>query len=76
MHARLLVVPSTYFATTLPGRSFTIPNVPAGKYTLTVWHERSRVLTKSITVPANGTATENIQLDNEHALSTAKDLKQ
>jgi plastocyanin len=36
--------------------SFAIPNVPAGRYTLKVWHERTPELTQEITVPAGGLA--------------------
>lgn len=40
--------------------SFTIPNIPAGQYTLKVWHERAPELTQQITVPAGG--LEGLQL--------------
>jgi plastocyanin len=74
MHARIFVVPSPYFATTLPGHSFSIANVPPGRYTLKVWHERSHILTKTVTVPANGAVNENITLENVPSHSTtAKD---
>jgi hypothetical protein len=74
MHARIFVVPSPYFATTLPGHSFSIANVPPGRYTLKVWHERSHILTKTVTVPANGAVNENIMLENVPSHSTtAKD---
>lgn len=51
---------------TQPGAdgSFTITNVPAGSYTLKVWHERATELTRQITVPAGGLAlSEPLQLD-------------
>jgi plastocyanin len=44
--------------------SFTIPGVPAGTYTLKVWHERAPELTREITVPPGGlTLEEPIAMD-------------
>jgi len=74
MHARIFVVTSPYFATILPGHTFSIANVPPGRYTLKVWHERSRLLVKTVTVPATGAVNENITLENVAPQSmTAKD---
>lgn len=46
---------------TQPGAdgSFTIPDVPAGSYTLKVWHERAAELSQEITVPAGGLALDS-----------------
>jgi plastocyanin len=44
--------------------NFTIPDVPAGTYTLKVWHERAPEMTRTITVPAGGlTLDEPLALD-------------
>lgn len=41
MSAVIVVVDTPYFATTAPDGSFRIANVPAGEYTLRVFHERA-----------------------------------
>ncbi|MBI2689185.1 MAG: hypothetical protein HYX27_23015 [Acidobacteria bacterium] len=41
MSAVIVVVPSPYFATSAAAGSFRIDNVPAGEYTLKVFHERA-----------------------------------
>lgn len=43
--------------------SFTIADVPAGRYTLKVWHERAPELTRPITVPEGGLASLDLALD-------------
>jgi plastocyanin len=43
--------------------SFTIDGVPAGTYTLKVWHERAPELTRQVTVPAGGLAGLEIAMD-------------
>jgi len=46
---------------------FTIPDVPAGAYTLHVWHERAPELTQQITVPDGGLALDQpLVLDASH----------
>ncbi len=54
MSAFIIVRDNAYF--TQPGAdgSFTIPNVPAGTYTLHIWHERAPQIDQAITVPAGG----------------------
>jgi len=66
MHARVFVVPTRYFASILPGQSFNINEVPAGKYVLKVWHERSRMLEKTVVVPRTGVVSENLVLENNN----------
>ncbi|MGP0564628.1 MULTISPECIES: hypothetical protein [unclassified Nitrospina] len=39
MQAWIVVTPNPYYSTTVESGAFTIPNVPAGNYTLNVWHE-------------------------------------
>jgi len=43
-----------YFAVTDENGNFTIPNVPAGQYTLYAWHEDAGVRRHDITVPDSG----------------------
>ncbi|HLJ27504.1 MAG TPA: hypothetical protein VKY85_12405 [Candidatus Angelobacter sp.] len=64
MHARIFVVPSVYFVSRHPGQSFSINDVPAGKYTLKAWNERSHMFVRTIIVPQKGGVVENISLEN------------
>lgn len=50
-----------FFAVTGADGSFTIPKVPAGKYTLEAWHERFGTKTSEITVAAGTPATVTFQ---------------
>lgn len=63
MHARVFVVPTKYFANSLPGHSFTMSDVPPGRYVLKAWHERSHMIEKIIVVPASGVVTSDITLE-------------
>ena len=63
MHARVFVVPTKYFANGMPGHSFTLADVPPGKYVLKAWHQRSRMMEKTIIVPASGNITADINLE-------------
>lgn len=55
MSAVVVVVPSPWYAASGQDGSFRIPNVPAGEYTLKVWHERAtaetlKALERKVTV--------------------------
>lgn len=50
MGAWLFVLDHPYFAVTDAEGKFTIPNVPAGKYTVTAWHEKLGETSKEIEV--------------------------
>ena len=43
-----------FFAVTDENGAFTLSGVPAGTYTLKVWHEHAGVLSQEITVPETG----------------------
>ena len=64
MHARVFVVPTKYFANGMPGHSFTLADVPPGKYVLKAWHQRSRMMQKTIVVPPSGNVTADINLES------------
>jgi plastocyanin len=72
MHARIFVVPTKYFAGALPGQSFSIADIPPGKYVLKAWHERSRMLERTVIVPKTGVVTENLVLEPGATAGTVK----
>ena len=55
MNARVRVMEHPYFATTTPDGKFTIANLPAGTYTVEVWHETMGTQEATVTV-ADGEA--------------------
>jgi plastocyanin len=59
MEAWVIVVPNPYFAKTGPDGAYSIPNVPPGKYTLKVWHEKAKFTPREIEAPASGDVTGN-----------------
>ena len=71
MHARVFVVPTKYFANSLPGHSFTMSDVPPGRYVLKAWHERSHMIEKTIIVPASGIVTSDITLETGAQTATS-----
>lgn len=54
MRGFLLVKENPYFAQPTATGSYSIPNVPAGTYRLSVWHPGRIFEEKSLVVPANG----------------------
>jgi hypothetical protein len=60
MEAWVIVLSNPYFAKTGPDGSYSIANVPPGKYTLKVWHEKSKFAPREIEVPASGDVTNNL----------------
>jgi plastocyanin len=63
MTAYLLVTDSPYFAISGEDGSFNIADVPAGKYTVEVWHERLGTQTKEVTVADGQPAELNLQFN-------------
>ena len=59
MTAWVGVVDHPYFAVSGADGSFVIGDVPAGKRTVSVWHERFGTLTQTVDVAAGGTALVN-----------------
>jgi len=60
MEAWVIVLANPYFVKTGPDGSYTIANVPPGKYTLKVWHEKAKFAPVEVTLPATGNATSNL----------------
>ena len=60
MEAWVVVLPNPYFAKTAPDGSYSIANVPAGKYSLKAWHEKLKFAPREIDVPATGDVIGNL----------------
>lgn len=55
MFGAILVLPTPYFSTSTDDGAFTIANIPAGAYTVQVWHERFHRPPRRVVVTASGT---------------------
>ena len=62
MHAFVGVLPHPFFATTGNDGTFTIANLPAGTYTIEVWHETLGAQTATVTVADDETKTADFTL--------------
>ena len=60
--AYLAVFDHPYFAVTAPNGTFTIDNVPPGKYTLHAWHERTGESQQQVQVGPNGAVKLSLEL--------------
>ena len=65
MHAFIGVLPHPYFAVTDEKGTFELPNVPPGKYTLAVWHEKYGTQEQDVTVTQSGTMDVNFIFKGE-----------
>jgi plastocyanin len=63
MSAIVVVRDNPYYAKANTDGSFVIEGVPAGKYTLTAWHERGNESSVEVNVPAEGEASAQLVLD-------------
>jgi hypothetical protein len=50
MHGWFAVLPTSHYAISGPDGSFSITGLPAGKYTVTAWHEQFGTQTQEVTV--------------------------
>jgi plastocyanin len=62
MEAYVVTVGTPYFSVSEKDGSYTLKNVPAGKYTLQVWHEKLKGSPVTVEVPEKGEVTANFQL--------------
>ena len=62
MEGWLVAVPNPYFAVTDNSGSFKLTDVPAGSYTVEVWHEKLGKSTQKVTVKAKEDAKVNFEM--------------
>ncbi len=62
MQGWLVATPNPYFAVTDGSGSFKLDNVPAGSYTVEVWHEKLGKSTQKVTVKAKEDAKANFEV--------------
>jgi plastocyanin len=63
MTAFVVVVPSPYFTMAGADGRWTLPNVPAGEYTLHIWHERADETKQPLQVAASGQSGVDVTVD-------------
>ena len=63
MTGYVVVLNSPYFAQAGDDGRFSIAAVPAGKYTMHVWHDRAPELTQALTVTTGATAVGRVELN-------------
>lgn len=65
MRGTILVAPTPWFAGVGASGEYSIPDVPQGRYRLTVWNEKLPALTRSVQVPERGTRRVDLSLAGE-----------
>ena len=55
MHGWFAVLKTNHYAISSGGGGFSLPNLPAGKYTVTAWHEDYGTQTQDVTITGNET---------------------
>lgn len=62
MEAFVIIMQNPYFSTTDKEGNFTIENVPAGEYTVSVWHPKRKAESTVVVVPDSGSVSMEIAL--------------
>ncbi|MBI4547157.1 MAG: hypothetical protein HY707_04200 [Ignavibacteriae bacterium] len=62
MEAYILVLETPYYAVSAKDGSYSIKNVPSGKYTLKIWHEKLKGDSKEVTVSESGEVEANFEI--------------
>ena len=57
MHSSFAVLKNSHYAVSGGDGGFSLPNLPAGKYTVTAWHEAYGEQTQDVTISGNETKT-------------------
>ena len=53
MHGYFAVLKTSHYDVSKGGGDFKLPNLPAGKYTITAWHEDYGTQTADVTITGN-----------------------
>ena len=62
MEGYVLVLETPYYAVSAKDGAFTIKDVPPGKYTLKIWHEKLQPQETTVEVPGKGNATVDFEI--------------
>jgi plastocyanin len=62
MQAYVLALETPYYAVSAENGAYEIKNVPAGKYTLKIWHEKLKAQSVPVEVPEKGNATIDFEI--------------
>ncbi|HLF14068.1 MAG TPA: hypothetical protein VI932_04190 [Bacteroidota bacterium] len=62
MEAYILVLGTPYYAVSAKDGSYALKDIPPGKYTLKIWHEKLKGDAKEITVPESGEMEMNFEI--------------
>ena len=63
MTAFVIALTTPYFTQAGADGRFVLENIPAGQYRMNVWHDRTSLVTKEVTVPASGLSNVRTELD-------------
>jgi Carboxypeptidase regulatory-like domain len=59
MHGNFAVLKNSHYSVSKDDGGFTLPNLPAGKYTITAWHESYGTQTQDVTISGSETKSVN-----------------
>jgi plastocyanin len=62
MEGYIVVLENPYFAVSNKDGSYSIKNVPAGTYTVSIWHEKLKGASVKVTVSATGSITQDFDI--------------